>query len=258
MSMSFRVRDKVFSSGTHIMGILNVTPDSFYHESRIMDDIVARALEMCSDGAEIIDIGGQSTRPGYKQISAQEELARAIPAVEAVRKAVDIPISVDTYVPKVADAALEAGADMINDTSGFKDPALAEVIARHGAAVCIMHNRRMSSVKDLMKDKLTGLASMVDLALRVGIEKERIILDGGIGFNKSSEEDWQLMDNYSRLATLGYPLLLGASRKSFLGGEVNERLSATLSTTSEAASQGILFVRVHDVKENKLRIDSFA
>lgn len=258
MNSVFEVRGKVFAGGTHVMGILNVTPDSFFPLSRVGDDVAERALEMVRDGAEILDIGGQSTRPGHKEVGALEELSRVIPAVRAVRAVTDAPISVDTYLPEVAEAALEAGADMINDVSCLRNPALARIAARYGAALCIMHDRRQSAERDLMKDKLTGLVAAADTAVRAGVSERAILLDGGIGFNKSADEDRQLLANYAQLKLAGYPLLLGTSRKSFFGGEVGGRLSATLETTAQAVRDGILFVRVHDVAENKSVIDALS
>lgn len=258
MNSVFEVRGKVFAGGTHVMGILNVTPDSFFPLSRVGDDVAERALEMVRDGAEILDIGGQSTRPGHKEVGALEELSRVIPAVRAVRAVTDAPISVDTYLPEVAEAALEAGADMINDVSRLRNPALSRIAARYGAALCIMHDRRQSAEHDLMNDKLTGLVAAADTAVRAGVSERAILLDGGIGFNKSADEDRQLLANYAQLKLAGYPLLLGTSRKSFFGGEVSGRLSATLETTAQAVRDGILFVRVHDVAENKSVIDALS
>lgn len=254
----FQVRGRTFAGGTHVMGILNVTPDSFFALSRVGDDISERALQMVRDGAEILDIGGQSTRPGHREVGALEEMSRVVPAVRAVRAVTDVPISVDTYLPEVAEAALAAGADMINDVSGLRDAALAGVAAKYSAAICIMHDRRPSDEKDLMTDKLTGLVAAAETALRAGVPKDGIILDGGIGFNKSADEDRQLLAHYAELKLAGYPLLLGTSRKSFFGGEVEGRLSATLETTAQAVRDGILFVRVHDVAENKSVIDALS
>lgn len=256
MSGVFRLRDRVFSGGTHVMGILNVTPDSFFAPSRVGGGFAERALKMLKDGAEIIDVGGQSTRPASTPVSVIEELSRVIPAVEEIRAASDCLISVDTFYPEVAEEALAAGADMINDVSGLADVALAEAVAKYGAGICIMHNRRQSTVPDLMTDKQTGLALAADRALRAGVREDGILLDGGIGFNKSADEDRYLLKHYAELSLAGYPLLLGTSRKSFFGGDVSERLTATMETSVFAAKRGIMFVRVHDVRENKLAIDS--
>ena len=215
--MSFAVRDRRFDSGTHVMGIINVTPDSFFAASRAAaDEAAERAVRMVRDGAAIIDIGAQSTRPGAREVSSLEEMSLLLPALEKVRAATDAPISVDTFYPEVAEAALAAGADMINDVSCLRFPGMAETAARYGASLCIMHDRRGSKVKDLMTDKLTGLSAAVRKALRAGVTAEKILLDGGIGFNLSREEDIFLAEHYDLLSAAGYPLLMGASRKSFL------------------------------------------
>ncbi len=256
MSEIFKVKDAVFEDGTHIMGILNATPDSFFFGSRAGDDAVEKARKMLEQGAEIIDIGGQSTAPEAKPISALEEMSRTLPVVENLRREFPSAIlSVDTFYPEVAEACLGAGADMINDVTGLKDREVAKIIARYDASVCIMHNRRGSKVKNLWFDKQTGLLNSVNVALDEGIDENKILLDGGIGFNLSRDEDVELLKNYGRLGYLGYPLLLGTSRKSFLGGEPETRLTATLETTAFAKKIGVLFVRVHDVKENKYMLE---
>lgn len=253
--MSFEVRGRKFDTGTHVMGIINVTPDSFFAASRTAaEDAAERAVRMVKDGAAVIDIGAQSTRPGAREVSAIEELSLLLPALESVRAATDAPVSVDTFYPEVAEAALATGADMINDVSCLRYPGMAETAARYGASLCIMHDRRGSKVKDLMTDKLTGLTAAAEKALRAGVAAEKILLDGGIGFNLSREEDIFLAEHYDLLSAAGYPLLMGASRKSFLGGEPETRLTATLECTARAARKGVLFVRVHDVKENVLAI----
>ncbi len=256
---SFCVRDKVFTHGTHVMGILNVTPDSFFCQSRHSDDIVQTVRQFIAQGAEIIDIGGQSTRPGASKISAIEEMSRVLPVIEQVRAEFkDIPISIDTFYPDVAMYAIEAGADMINDVSCLSYEGMAEVVAKTGASVCVMHDRRQSKVKDLFFDKEVGLAKAIDKLRGAGVDKSKIMLDGGIGFNKSSEEDWALLNGYDKLLDMfdEYPFLLGTSRKSMFGGDVGSRLTATLDSTMLAIKQGVLFVRVHDVKENAMIIKS--
>ncbi len=228
------------------MGILNATPDSFFAESRIADDAVKRAGDMLACGAEVIDIGGQSTRPNSSPISAIEELSRVLPVVEAVRAEYNNAlISVDTYFPEVAEAVLLAGANMINDVSGLEYPEIAQIVAKFGASICVMHNRRKSKTPDLFLDKELGLSKCVRQLLLAGVEKNKIMLDGGIGFNKSKEEDWALLKGYGSLLDYfdDYPFLLGTSRKSMFGGEVETRLSATLDSTSLAVRQGVLFVR---------------
>jgi len=254
----FRVRNSVFKSGTHIMAILNATPDSFYGGSRLKGDAVERAGRFIAQGAEILDIGGQSTRPGAETVGVLEEMSRVLPVIEAVRDSYpDIPISLDTFYPEVAEAGLNAGADMINDVSCLSYDGMTEVIARLNASVCVMHDRRKSVIDDMFTDKADGLQRAVNKLLLAGVDKNRILLDGGIGFNRRKEEDWQLLNGYKKLMNEfeDYPFLLGTSRKSMFGGEVGGRLPATLDSTVLAVKSGVLFVRVHDVAENKAVID---
>ena len=249
----FHVGDKTFTGGTHVMAILNVTPDSFFAASRHAGDAAETAKEFLRQGAQIIDVGGQSTRPGAQSVSALEEMARVLPAVESIKKECpDALVSVDTFYPDVAWAAIDAGADMINDVSCLADKALARVIAQNDVSVCVMHDRRKSKNPDLFFDKETGLMRAIDELLSQGLGKRKILLDGGIGFNKNNDEDWQLLRGYDRLLDMfeEYPFLLGTSRKSMFGGTPDTRLSATLDSTILAVKQGVLFVRVHDVKEN--------
>lgn len=258
-SYNFEIAGKRFTHGTHVMAILNLTPDSFYAPSRVRDDVVARAEACVRDGAEVIDIGGQSTRPGAAPVSIIDEMARVVPAVSAIKRALkDVLLSVDTFYPEVAEACIAEGADMINDVSGLSYDGMAETIARGDVAVCVMHNRRHSEVGELMLDKLIGLQAAIGKLLAAGVRPEHIMLDGGIGFNKSRAEDIELLGNYGRLMGMfeEYPFLLGTSRKSLFGGEAEGRLSATLDSTAEAARNGVLFVRVHDVKENAAVIRS--
>ncbi len=256
--MIFKVGDKTYTKGTHVMGILNANTTSFFSLSRVSGDEVEKARKMLRDGAEIIDVGGQSTAPGKVKESALEESARVLPVIERLREEFPSAIlSVDTFYSSVAEEALALGANMINDVSGLQDKFMAEVVAKYNASICVMHNRRGSKMKDMWLEKELGLMKATDALLRVGVDKEKIILDGGIGFNLNHSEDRALLEGYNRLETLGYPLLLGASRKSFLGGEVEERLTATLDTTRLAVRQKLLFVRVHDVKENKMIIDLY-
>lgn len=256
----FRIGNKVFTRGTHVMGILNATPDSFYEGSRHRFDAVETAKKFIEQGAEIIDVGGQSTRPGAAKVGALEEMSRVLPVIEQIRLSFpDIPISVDTFYPDVAAAAIDAGANMINDVSCLKYDGMAQLIADKKVAVCVMHDRRESKIKDLFLDKETGLANAVNKLLSVGVRKDGIMLDGGIGFNKNNDEDWQLLNGYDKLLDMfdEYPFLLGTSRKSMFGGEVGGRLSATLDSTVLAVRQGVLFVRVHDVKENAMVIKCY-
>ena len=221
-------RDFDIGNRCYIMGILNVTPDSFSDGGRFND--LERALrhteEMIEAGADIIDIGGESTRPGHQVITDQEEIARVTPVIEAVKKRFDIPVSIDTYKSAVAEAALEAGADMVNDIWGFKrDARVAELTAKYEAACCLMHNR------------------------------DKIILDPGVGFGKTLENNLEITNHVDVLKELGYPVLLGTSRKSMIGLTldlpVDERVEGTLATTVIGVLRGCAFVRVHDIKENK-------
>ena len=190
----FHVGNRVFESGTHVMAILNATPDSFYSASRHQNDAAETAKKFLQQGAQIVDIGGQSTRPGAQSVSALEEMARVLPVVESIKKECpDALVSVDTFYPDVAWAAIDAGADMINDVSCLRYKALAKVVAQNDVAICVMHDRRKSQISYLFFDKETGLMRAVDTLLSQGLDKRRIMLDGGIGFNKTSDEDWQLL-----------------------------------------------------------------
>ena len=247
-----KIGNKIFENYTYVMAIINLTPDSFWAESRKDADDVLFAVERAQkDGAAVIDIGAQSTRPGYKEISAQEEIARFEKPLAAIKKRFDIPLSVDTYFPQSARAALELGADMINDIRGLAhDEDMAKTVAEFNASVCIMHNSKTQLSGDIWGAIESFLAKNAQKALNFGIEKDKIILDGGIGFAKTREQNFELLYGYERLKKLGYPLLLGASRKSMFGGKVEDRLAQTLESTRLAAEKGVLFVRVHDVKEN--------
>jgi len=242
---------------THVMGILNVTPDSFSDGGRFvtMDKIIQRADQMVQEGATIIDVGGESTRPGYTLISDQEEISRVVPAIEAIKARLDVPISVDTYKSAVAEAAICAGADIVNDIWGLQyDKKMKKVIKQYGVSVTITHNKNKASYTSFADDLVTELTHLCDVALKAGIEKDKIIIDPGIGFAKSVENNLSVMNHLEELKTIGYPILIGASRKSFIGNTlglpVNERLEGTLATTALSVEHGIQFVRVHDVKEN--------
>ena len=249
------IGNKTFDKGTHIMAIVNLTPDSFYEGSRATaDDVLKRVEKAILDGAEVIDIGGQSTRPSYVPVSAQEEWRRLELPIELIKSNFDIPLSVDTYYPYVAQKALELGADLINDVWGLQyqgDGTMAETIAKYGGSVCIMQNQnKISPDCDLWQDMFDFLDKSVDLAKRAGIDENKILIDGGIGFGKSKEQNWEVLESYARLDKYGYPLLLGTSRKSMFGGDVKDRLEPTLESTRLAVRKNVLFVRVHDVKEN--------
>lgn len=243
---------------TNIMGILNVTPDSFSDGGRFvtMDKVLRHAEKMVEEGAAIIDVGGESTRPGYTMISAQEEIARVVPAIEAIKARIDIPISVDTYKADVAEAAICAGANMVNDIWGLVyDPDMQSIVARYDVCCAITHNRKdMPKYGNVVEETMADLKKLADSALEAGIKKERIILDVGIGFAKTSDHCLSVVKNLDKFNDLGFPVLLGASKKSFIGYAlslpVEERVEGTLLTTAFACQAGCSFVRVHDVKEN--------
>ncbi len=243
---------------TYIMGILNVTPDSFSDGGKYnqKDAALKHAEQMIADGADILDIGGESTRPGYTKISDEEEIERVVPVMEALRERFDIPLSVDTYKSAVAEAAVAAGADLINDIWGLKyDHEMANVIARHQVACCLMHNRDNQDYADFRRELLEDLRESVALAKSAGIQDDKIILDPGVGFAKSYENNLEAIGHLEELHELHYPVLLGTSRKSVIGLTLDlpatERVEGTLVTTVMAVEKGCAFVRVHDVKENR-------
>ena len=242
---------------TYIMGILNVTPDSFYGASRFdhIDTAVKRACEMQKEGADIIDIGGESTRPGYTKISSEEEIARVVPVIEAIKKEIDLPISLDTYKADVALAGINAGADLINDIWGLKaDKNMAGVIANGGVAVCIMHNRQDTDYVSFVDDVIDDLKESIEIAYKSGIKKEAVILDPGVGFAKDTEQNLQIIAELDRINELGFPTLLGVSRKSVIGNTLNipaeERLAGTIALNMIGYFKKTAFLRVHDVKEH--------
>ena len=246
-----KIGDKVFENYTYIMAIINLTPDSFFAPSRKNEYTVLKSVEQAiEDGAQVIDLGAQSTRPNYTEISADEEISRLARPLEEIKKNFDIPVSVDTYFSKCASVALDIGADMINDIWGLThDEDMAQTIAQHNASVCIMHNSKRELSGDIFRRITDFLKDRVSHALSAGIEKDRICVDGGIGFAKSREQNFELLNNYESL-DFGYPLLIGTSRKSMFGGKARDRLEATLESTRLAAKKRVLFVRVHDIKEN--------
>lgn len=255
-----KINQKEFDSQCcHIMGILNVTPDSFSDGGKWnqMDRALLHTEEMLRDGAEIIDIGGESMRPGYQKVTEDEEIERVVPYIRAVREKFNIPVSIDTYKAKVARAAVEAGAGLINDIWGFKgDPKMAETAAALRVPCCVMHNRNLEThpYHNLMEDVLNDLKESIRLGLDAGVRPEHIITDPGIGFGKTLEDNLLVMKHLERLKELGYPILLGTSRKSMIGLTlslpVEERVEGTVATTVFGVMKGCSFVRVHDVKEN--------
>lgn len=250
-------RDFLDTGKTYIMGILNVTPDSFSDGGKWTDETAAlcRVEQMIKEGMDVLDIGGESTRPGYTMLSEEEEIARVVPIIESVKRRFNIPVSLDTYKAKVARAGIDAGADLINDIWGLKyDDKIAGVIAKSGVCCCLMHNRKEALYHEFMQDVAADLADTIYLAKKAGIADDKIILDPGVGFGKTYEHNLEVIDSLSELKVLGYPLLLGASRKSVVGLTldlpVEQRLEGTLVTTVWAVQQGCMFVRVHDIKEN--------
>ncbi len=260
MEKTIRIGGKFWNWGrrTYIMGILNVTPDSFSDGGKFIDikDAFAQTKKMVEDGADIIDIGGESTRPGAEPVTYEQEVARIIPVIKAIKEQIDIPVSVDTYRISTAKAALAAGADMVNDVWGLKfDPDMAKVIAENDVPVCIMHNSYTNEYVSLIDDIKESLEQSIEIALRSGISDENIILDPGIGFGKSWEQNLDIMIALDRIKRLGYPILLGTSRKSFIGKvlglPVEDRLEGTLATSAYGIVKGADILRVHDVLQNK-------
>ncbi len=245
-------------NGVYVMGILNVTPDSFSDGGlwTERDAALRQAGRMAEEGAAIIDIGGESTRPGHTPVSAEDEAARVLPIVEAVKRETGLPVSIDTYKAEVARAALEAGADMVNDIWGLRRDGgeMAALIAGTGAACCLMHNRERAEYADFMADMLSDLRETLAIADRAVIARSSIVLDPGIGFGKTYEQNLIAMNRLDELLAFGCPVLLAASRKSVIGLTLDlpadERMEGTIATTVAGVLRGAAFVRVHDVKEN--------
>ena len=246
---------------TYIMGILNVTPDSFSDGGKFnrIDAALRHAEEMIRDGADIVDIGGESTRPGHTKISEEEEIARVVPVIEAVKSRFDVPVSIDTYKSKVTEAALQAGADLVNDIWGFKyDHKVAELTAQYGAACCLMHNRQEPIYQNFLEDVVQDMEACVQIARNAGVSDDKIILDPGVGFGKTYQMNLDIIHHVDVLHGLGFPILLGTSRKSVIGQTLDlptdQRVEGTLATTVLGVMKRCAFVRVHDVKENKRAI----
>jgi dihydropteroate synthase len=266
--LRLRSRALVMGERTLVMGVLNVTPDSFSDGGKFFRaaDAVKAALAMERAGADLLDIGAESTRPGSTGISAEEELERLLPVLATLRGQLKIPISIDTQKARVAEMAIGAGAEMLNDISGLKhDPKIAEVAARFGVPLILMHMRgtprtmqKKPWAKDVLKDVSRGLRESVAIARRAGVRKSQIILDPGIGFGKSFAQNYELLAKLPSLARLGYPLMVGTSRKEFLGATLarkgkpssaEERIWGTAATVTASILQGAHIVRVHDVEE---------
>jgi len=262
-------RTLVLGERTLVMGVLNVTPDSFSDGGSFLnaDAAVARALAMESAGADIIDVGGESTRPGSLGVSTETELGRVLPVIEKLRGKIRIPISLDTSKSEVAEAAAAAGAEIVNDVMALgNDPRIAEVARRRKLALVLMHMRgkprtmqKTPFARDVLRDVAAGLRHTAAVARRAGIAKSQIVLDPGIGFGKSYEQNCELLARLPELARLGYPLLVGTSRKSFIGGVLTDsklrdgsevdRIWGTAATVAASILQGAHIVRVHDVAE---------
>ena len=243
------------------MGILNVTPDSFSDGGKYnhLDAALFHAEEMLRDGADIIDIGGESTRPGHTVITDQEEISRVVPVIEAVKSRFDVPVSIDTYKGTVAEAALKAGADLVNDIWGFKhDKKVADLTAQYKAACCLMHNRHKAVYDDFLSDLVKDMEECIKIAREAGVSDDRIILDPGVGFGKTYEMNLEAIHHVDVLHQLGFPILLGTSRKSVIGLTLDlpadQRVEGTVATTVIGVMKGCAFVRVHDIKENKRAI----
>ena len=262
------------SNKTRIMGVLNITPDSFSDGGKFLDKdkAIAQGLSMARDGADIIDVGGESTRPGAGDLNAEEEISRTVPVIEELSKKLKIPISIDTRKSEVAEAAIKAGATMINDVSGLRyDPKLAGIAAKYGVAIILMHMKGTPQnmqddpkYNNLIEEIIDGLKGSIRIAKEAGIAEDKIIVDPGIGFGKSTEHNLEIIKSLGELKTLGRPICIGTSRKSFIGKVLNipnadDRLAGTLATCIMAVTNGADILRVHDVrycKEAAMIVDS--
>ena len=251
-------------SRTHIMGILNVTPDSFTDGGRYLDTdaAVRHARDMAAGGADIIDIGGESTRPGSEPVTEDEELARVIPVISLLAKEIETPLSVDTYKSRVAEKALQAGASLVNDISGLRfSPDMAKVVADHGAALAIMHikgtprNMQKDPVyADVVSEVMAYLDEGIELAVQAGVDREQVLIDPGIGFGKTLAHNLMLLDRLNEFRALGRPILLGTSRKSFIAAVLGDqsldaRTEGTAATVALGIERGARVLRVHDVRQ---------
>ena len=238
-----------------VMGIVNATPDSFSGDGVLDPDAaVRRALRMIEDGADVIDVGGESTRPGHQPIGAEEELRRVLPVLRRLCPVAAVPVSIDTWKLEVAEAAVAEGATIVNDIWGLqRSPGLADLAARRGLDLVLMHNQRGTAYGELLADIKASLRRSLDVALAAGVPRERVVLDPGIGFGKTSEQGVEVLRRFGELTELGQPLLAGVSRKSYLGrlfGQAMEdRLPGTIASVTAAVLRGASVVRVHDVTE---------
>ncbi|HVF48181.1 MAG TPA: dihydropteroate synthase, partial [Pyrinomonadaceae bacterium] len=257
-------RDIGLANGPLVMGILNVTPDSFSDGGGSADDAITKAERMIADGADIIDIGGESTRPGSRQVDVETELRRTLPAITALARRFEVPLSIDTSKAVVARAALDAGAEIVNDISGLRwDRRIADIVAETGSGLILTHSRgtfetmhRLEPVEDVLKDLFLGFRSSISTAKDAGVAEEQIVLDVGIGFGKTSQQNLELLARLDRIVSEfpGFELLVGASRKSFIGNLLggvppDQRLAGSIAAACIAVDRGVRIVRVHDVKE---------
>ncbi|WP_129595858.1 dihydropteroate synthase [Anaerophilus nitritogenes] len=258
--MGIRCRDYNFPLGkkTYIMGILNVTPDSFSDGGDYInvEDAIDHAKEMVLNQADFIDIGGESTRPGHTKVSSEEELKRVLPIVKKLVKEVNAPISVDTYKASVAEEVLKVGAHMINDIWGLqKDPNMAKIVAKYNVPIVIMHNQDTTEYKkDIIEEICSFFEKSIHIGTQAGIKEENIILDPGIGFGKTSEQNIHVISRLDEIKNMGYPILLGTSRKSMIGKILDlppkERVEGTIATSVIGIMKGVDILRVHDIVEN--------
>lgn len=252
-----------YGKRTYIMGILNVTPDSFSDggDFNSVEKALKHAKEMVAEGADMVDIGGESTRPGHiyvdsEEVDSEEEIRRVVPVIKALREEISVPMSIDTYKADVAEEALKLGVEMVNDVWGLRrDENMANVVAKYDAEVCIMHNQDGTEYdKDIMESIKDFLNESIKMALDAGVKKEKIVLDPGIGFGKTFEQNLEVLRRLGELRELGYPILLGTSRKSVIGNvlhlEPKDRVEGTVATTVLGVRDGVDIVRVHDITEN--------
>jgi dihydropteroate synthase len=262
--MRWRMNDRELECGqaTLVMGVLNVTPDSFSDGGRFLDHeaAVAHGLRMAEDGAAILDVGGESTRPGSDEVTVEEELARVVPVIKRLAAEVDMPLSIDTRKPEVARAALDAGAVAVNDVSGAREPGMLEVVAASGAGLVLMHmlgDPKTMQVEpryeDVVREVRAYLAQRLEAAEAAGIDRDRLAVDPGLGFGKTYEHNLELMWHIDRFLGLGVPVVVGPSRKSFIGAAlgdlpIDQRLEGTVGAAAWLAGKGAHIVRVHDVE----------
>jgi dihydropteroate synthase len=242
---------------TYIMGIINATPDSFSGDGLYSDQesALSRSILLQSHGADIIDVGGESTRPGATYVEAEEEIRRTVPIIELLSANLSVPISIDTYKPEVAKEAIKAGASIINDVWGLRyDTEMANLAAQHDIPLILMHNQHGTHYSEMIMEVKERLKESADLAIRSGVDPKNIILDPGVGFGKTARQNLAIIRHLGQIKDIGYPILIGTSRKSMIGAVLNipeDRLAGTAATVALAIANGVDMVRVHDVKEMK-------